>query len=300
MKNKVAIMIDSEFGITEKEARESGFNFVPVIIMFDGKEMKSNVDLTLDYIYDNLTVNVEYKTSAPKYGDIENEYREALKNSDHVLYIPLSKHLSSAYNTAKLISNEDEFKGKVTVYESEFIGPWIMYYKERFINMMKADAPLEDYIDVLNLQNDGVMKAWLFPKNLDRVYASGRLTKAQYLAGSLLKIIPIIPAIQGSISDGGIIKTRSIKKAINTIVDKTIELKNELLLKGKDPIIIIACLSDPKKNEYLSELKSAFKEKGYENLEVSYLPPAITGHVGVGGIGAGCLNKVDKEYIKEK
>ncbi len=295
---KVAIMIDSEFGITETEARELGFNFVPVIIIFDGKEMKSNVDLTLDFIYKNLTPKTDYKTAAPKYGDIENEYREALKTHEHVLYIPISKHLSSTYNTAKLIADEDEFKGKVTVYESEFIGPWIMYYKERLLNMMAADAPLQDYIDILSLQNDGVMKAWLFPKNLDRVYASGRLSKAQYLAGSLLKITPVMPVIQGAINNGGVIKTRSIAKAINTVVENTIAYKDELESQGKEAEMLIACLDMPERNEFLSMMKDAFKEKGYKNIKETWLPPAITGHVGIGGVGAGCVIKVNSEYKK--
>lgn len=294
---KVSVLIDSEFGLSEAEARKEGFFFVPVLIEWNGKEMKSGVDATLDFIYKNLTKDVEYKTAAPTMGSIEEEYRKALKESEHVFVICISKHLSSTYNVFKLVSNDDEFKGKVTVYDSEFIGPWALIHRKRLINMSNGGATPEEFTELLDKQR-GNMIAWLFPGSLDRVYASGRLSKAQYLAGSLLKITPVMPIQNGRINSGGVVKTRSVDKAIKAIVANTVEEFNKQKAKGLEPIIMFASLGDPETNEYRERLTEAFAEHDIHDIPLTWLPPAIVGHVGTGGIGAGVLIKVDDEYKK--
>lgn len=286
--SKVAILIDSEFGLTEKQAREEGYYFVPILVEWNGKQMKSGVDATLDFIYENLNANTEFKTAAPTIGSIEKEYRRALKNNDHVYVICISKHLSSAYNVFTLVANDDEFKGKVTVYESEFIGPWALFHRKKLIEMSKAGAIPEEFTKLLDRQR-GNMFAWLFPGSLERVYASGRLSKAQYMAGNLLKITPVMPIINGRIDQGGTVKTRSVEKAIKAVVSKTVAKYNELKEKGIKCKILFTSLGDPETNENVKILIKTFLEKGFDDISITWLPPGILGHVGVGGVGSGVV-----------
>ncbi len=295
---KIGVLIDSEFGLSEKEARDSGFYFVPVVINWNNKEMLSGVDATLDFIYKNLNKEVEFKTAAPTIGAITKEYRRALSECEKIIVIPISKHLSSTYNVFKLVSKENEFKDKVTVYESEFIGPWALIHKERLINMVKNDATIEEIVKLLDVQR-GNMIAWLFPGSLERVYASGRLTRAQYMAGSLLKIKPVMQIINGRIDNSSVVKARSSEKAIKIIVKNTVEIYKEKKKEGLEPIIMFATLGDPEENEYTEILKEIFEKEGFKNVPITWLPPAIVGHVGTGGIGSGILIKVDDEYKKE-
>lgn len=283
-KKNVAIMIDSECGWSEEESRSKGFNFVPISITMDGKTGWSGVDMTLDYIYDNLKSDTVYKTAATPVGMIEEEYDKALKSAEHVIFIPLSKHLSSQINSAKLAASDSRFEGKVTVYDSEFIGPWLLLLTNKLIELMDRNAKLNEFIEILDEQR-GDMFAWLFPRSLDRVYASGRLTKAQYMAGNLLKITPVMPVINGSISGTGIVKTRSVEKALNEVVKKTIEKYNELIIQGKNAKILTALLG--RDNEEIKMLESKFEEKGYKVHGRTWVPAAIVGHVGLGGVGAG-------------
>lgn len=292
---KVAIMVDSEFGLTETQARDIGFYFLPININIDGVEMKSNVDLTMEYLFKNLKKSTKISTSAPSILAFQEEFRKALKENDHVIYFSLTKHFSSINGTAILTSQEEEFKGKVTVYDSEFICPWLLYYKDRFLNMMKGDATLEEYLEVVSLQGQH-MKGWVFPENLERVYAGGRLSKSQYIAGTLFRITPVIPIIQGRINNGGIIKTKSINKAIASIVKNSIDYLEELKNKGIEGEILIVCISNPNENEYLNDIIKLFSGRGYNDLTVKWTSPAIACHLGVGGIGAGVVVEVDKEY----
>ncbi len=293
-KKKVAFMIDSEMGWSEKQAREKGYFYVPVIFYWNGKEGLSGIDYTLEYMYENLTKETDFKTSASSIGLFQEEYRRALKEAEHILFVPISKHFSSQINAARMAADDPEFEGKVTIYDSEFIGPWLLVADKRLESMVKHDAPLEKFIETLDRQR-GNMRAWLFPKNLERLKASGRLSKTAYMAGTLLKVLPITPIINGMLDPTGVVKTRSPEKAINKIVENCIELYEELKADGNDVEILFTTCGSIETNIYVDMLKKAFAEKGHPDVPATWLPAAVVGHVGLGGIGAGVGFKF-KEY----
>lgn len=283
---KTAIMIDSEFGYTEKDAREKGFNFVPVIIYWDEKEGYSGIDFTLEYVYKNLDKDVKFRTATTPIGMIQEEYRKALKDADEVLFIPISKHLSSQMSSARLAAEDDEFKGKVHVYESEFIGPWIYYHRDTLVKYMndgKTAKEISDRLDILK----GTMFGYLFPTSMKRLYASGRISKAAYIAGSLLKIIPVVPIADGKLLDKGVIKKRSATKAIKVVFDQCIDRYKEVEAKGYKPKILSCTLGGDENADILVEMEKYFEDNGYKIEGRTYLPTAIVGHVGTGGIGVG-------------
>jgi len=45
---KVALIIDSSFGLTEKQANEYGMYFVPIIITIDGQEKRAGINMDLN------------------------------------------------------------------------------------------------------------------------------------------------------------------------------------------------------------------------------------------------------------
>ncbi len=293
-KKKVAIMIDSEFGWSEKEARERGYFFVPIVFEINGKKGYSGVDYTLDWIYENLEHDTTFKTSTSEMGMIQEEYKKALEVADHVLYIPLTKHFSSQMNSARLAAVDAGIEDKVTVYESEFISPWQLVMNDKLMGMMKRDASLEEFVEVLDMQR-GNMFAWLFPNGLERLKASGRLSKAAYMAGTLLKITPVTPVTNGMLDPNGVVKARSKDKALDKIVDNTINKFNEMKEKGLDVQILLAVLGNEEGNEFVEELRSKFNAKGIPEVPATWISGAVVGHVGLGGIGAGVAMKFDPE-----
>ncbi len=293
-KKKVAIMIDSEFGWSEKEARDKGYFFVPIVFEIDGKKGYAGIDYTLDWIYDNLKSDTIFKTSTSEMGMIQEEYKKALEVADHVLYIPLTKHFSSQMNSARLAAVDAGIEDKVTVYESEFITPWQLVMDEKLTKMIKRDASLEEFVEVLDSQR-GNMHAWLFPNGLDRLKASGRLSKAAYMAGTLLKITPVTPVVNGMLDPNGVVKARSKDKALDKIVDNTIEKAKEMKAKGMDIQILLAVLGREETNEYVDLLRAKFAEKGVPEVPSTWISAAVVGHVGLGGIGAGVAIKFKDE-----
>lgn len=295
---KVAVMIDSEFGWSEKEAREKGFFYVPIVFEIDGKKGYSGIDYTLEWIYDNLKANTVFKTATSEFGMLQDEYRKALETHDHVLYIPLTKHLSSQMNSARLAAEDAGLSDKVTIYESEFISPWQLVLCDSLLELMNRDASLEEITALLDTQR-GNMYAWLFPNGLERLKASGRLSKAAYIAGTLLKVTPVTPVINGMLDPKGVVKTRNKSKALDRIVENCIEKKKELDDQGLETKILLAVLGRESDNSYVDELRAKFAEKGIPEVPATWISAAVVGHVGLGGIGAGIAVLTNPNKNKE-
>lgn len=285
-KKKVAIMVDSEFGWSEKQAREFGYFFVPIVFEIDGKKGYSGIDYTLEWIYENLKKETVFKTSTTEIGMLQEEYKKALEVAEHVLYIPLTKHFSSQMNSARLAAEDMGVADKVTVFESEFISPWQLTMNDKLVELMNRDASLEEFNDLLELSR-GNMFAWLFPNNLERLKASGRLSKVAYAMGTLFKVTPITPVINGMLDPNGVVKTRSKDKALDKIVDNTIKLYEEMKAKGMKVKIMLATLGPEETNEHVVNLRAKFAEKGVPEVPATWISAAVVGHVGLGGIGAG-------------
>ncbi len=290
-KKKVAMMFDSEsLGLSEAEARARGYYYVPIKFYIDGKEGDSGIDYTLEWVYDNLGSETEFKTSTSSIEKIIEEFNNALEDAEHILYVPLTKHFTSQANAARNAAIEAGLEDKVTIYDSEFISPWIIAMEEEIHSLVEKDASLEEFTALFD-KTRGNMFAWLFPNNLERLKASGRLSKAAYMAGTLLKITPVTPVINGMLDPNGAIKARSKDKALDKIVENTIEKFEELKSNGLNPKILIAVLGRAEDNEHLELLRSKFAEKGISDVPLTWISAAVVGHVGLGGIGAGVAIK---------
>ncbi len=286
-KKKVAMMFDSEsLGMSEAEARARGYYYVPIKFYIDGNEGDSGIDYTLDWIYDNLNKETEFKTSTSSIEALIAEFERALEDAEHVLYVPLTKHFTSQANSARAAAVEAGIEDKVTIYDSEFISPWIIAMENKIHSLVEADASLEEFIEVFD-HTRGNMFAWLFPNNLERLKASGRLSKAAYMAGTLLKITPVTPVINGMLDPNGVVKARSKDKALEKIVDNTVNKFEELKAKGLNVKILIAVLGREETNEHLEVLREKFSARGVADVPTTWISAAVVGHVGLGGIGAG-------------
>lgn len=208
---KYKLIFDSTCGHSETDVVNAGAGFVPITIEINEKTYLTGIDIDNKWLVDNLKASDVTKTAAVTLGLIEESYRKALKEADHVVYFSISKGLSSSYNNAVMVSNEDEFKGKVTVIESEFTTPILQPITMDLIKKSKK-LKLDEFIKLVEFYNkDQIIFA--MPGTMKRLYKSGRITKAQYIIGSLLKIQPIITYAEGDMTTRETKKSRGLKKA---------------------------------------------------------------------------------------
>ena len=93
--SKVAIMTDSNSGITQAEAASYGVVVLPMPFYINGEMLYEEIDLTQEQFYQKLTEGGEIKTSMPLVGDVTDKWDELLQTYDEIVYIPMSSGLSA-------------------------------------------------------------------------------------------------------------------------------------------------------------------------------------------------------------
>ena len=93
---KVAIVTDSNSGITQAQAKELGVYVIPMPFYIDGELYYEDITLTQEEFYQKLSEEAEISTSQPAPGDVIDLWEKLLKNHDEVVYIPMSSGLSSS------------------------------------------------------------------------------------------------------------------------------------------------------------------------------------------------------------
>ncbi|MGN0495103.1 MAG: DegV family protein, partial [Lachnospiraceae bacterium] len=117
---KVAILTDTNSGISKEEAENIGIHVMPMPVLIDGEVFFEGDNLTEEEFYEALTSGKDVSTSQPSPADVLDTW-EALfeKRYDEIVYIPMSSGLSGSCMTAKGLAQE--YEGKVYVVDNHRI-----------------------------------------------------------------------------------------------------------------------------------------------------------------------------------
>ena len=118
--SKVAILTDSNSGITQGEAPALGVYVLPMPFYINDQLYYEDLDLTQDQFYLRLREDsTKITTSMPLVGDLVDKWEELLDEYDEVVYIPMSSGLSSSCQTARMLA--EDYGGKVQVVDNHRI-----------------------------------------------------------------------------------------------------------------------------------------------------------------------------------
>ena len=104
---KVAVMTDSNSGLTQNDGKKLGITIVPMPFMIDGEEFFEDINLTQEMFYDKLTNDADVSTSQPAIGVIMSTWDDLLENYDQIVYLPMSSALSKSCESAKMLAESD-------------------------------------------------------------------------------------------------------------------------------------------------------------------------------------------------
>ena len=116
---KVAILTDSNSGITQAQSKELGVKVIPMPFFIDGEQYFEDINLTQEEFYEKLQQDADISTSQPSIGEIQDAFDELLKEYDELVYIPMSSGLSGTCQTATMVA--DDYDGKVQVVNNQRI-----------------------------------------------------------------------------------------------------------------------------------------------------------------------------------
>ena len=90
---KVAILTDSNSGITQMEAKELGVTVMPMPFFIDGDLYLEDITLSQKQFYEKLNEGADIHTSAPSPTDFTDTWDKLLETHDEVVCIPMSSGL---------------------------------------------------------------------------------------------------------------------------------------------------------------------------------------------------------------
>ena len=108
---KIAIMTDSNSGMTAQEAQQLGVALLPMPIQIDGNMYLEGVDLFPEEFYHRLAQGADVSTSQPSPADTLELWDKLLEEYDQLVYIPMSSGLSGTAATAASLACDDPYEG---------------------------------------------------------------------------------------------------------------------------------------------------------------------------------------------
>ena len=205
--NKVAIITDSNSGITQAEGTKLGINVLPMPFTIDGQTFYEDINLSQDEFYKKLMTDAEVFTSQPVVGDVSKLWDEVLKEYDEIVHIPMSSGLSGSCQTALMLAGE--YDGRVQVVDSQRVSVTQKWDVLDALELSKAGKSAKEIKEILEA-NKLNASIYITVNTLDYLKKGGRITPAAALLGGMLKIKPILQ-IQGEKLDS-FAKTRTMAR----------------------------------------------------------------------------------------
>ena len=279
--NKIAILTDTNSGITEKMQTELGVFVVPMPVIIDGKEYFEDISITQEEFYQRLRHGARVSTSQPSPGQLMIAWSDLLQAHDAVIYIPMSGGLSGSVKTAQALARS--YGGKIHVVDNRRVSVTL---RQSALEAKKlADAGESAESIVRYLESDGLNASiYLAVNTLEPAKRSGRVTAATAAITTVLNIKPVVQ-IQGEKLDA-LDRVRGMSAATDLIISRLQRDRAERFAGQR--ITIRAAYSGDEVRGVLwrKKLQEAFPDLV---IEKDPLPISIACHTGEGALGVGIM-----------
>ena len=292
---KIAVVTDSNSGITQAQAKEMGITVLPMPFMIDGETYYEDITLTQEQFYQRLKDNSDISTSQPTPDSIMKLWDELLKEYDQIVHIPMSAGLSGSCATAMMLAGEDEYEGNVFVVDNHRIS--VTQYQSVKDAMMLADMGMDGAQIKKRLEEtaaDSVI--FVTVDTLKYLKKGGRITPAAAALGTLLRIRPVL-IILGEKLDS-FAKARTMKQA-KTLMMNAIQKELDERLHDSECKDCHLAIAHSDNEEAALEFKKEVEER-FPDADI-YLAPlslSIACHIGPGSLALTATRKMEEEHEK--
>lgn len=281
---KIAIVTDSNAGITPEQAEELGCFVVPMPFIIDGEIYYENINLTQEKFYETQATT-KITTSQPNINDVVEMWEGLLKEYDEVVHIPMSSGLSNSCETA--INFAQQFDGRVQVVDNRRISVTLKQSVIDAINMAKDGNDAKEIKKYLEVTADK-SSIYIMVDTLKYLKQGGRISPAAAAIGTVLGIKPVLQ-IQGGKLDT-YTKVRNIKDAKAKMIEaikKDIETRfSSLVAERRMKLAVAHTCNEENAKLFAEEIKAEIP-----GLEISFIDPlslSVATHIGPKALAVTC------------
>ena len=284
--SKVAIVTDSNSGITQKRGEELGIYVLPMPFCIDGELYLEDITLSQEQFYEKLGADSEISTSQPSPGDVMDLWDKLLVDYDEIVCIPMSSGLSSTCETA--LSLAQDYDEKVQVVNNQRISvtqEQSVYDAIKLRDEGKSAAEIRQVLEKEKMQ----ASIYITVDTLKYLKKGGRITPAAAAIGTVLNLKPVLQ-IQGEKLDA-FAKVRGWKAAKKTMLNAIEKDLTDRFADVKDQMVLGMAYTCSKEeaDEWKNEIQTRFPD--YELVE-GPLSLSIACHIGPGAMAITCMKRV--------
>lgn len=285
--SRVAIVSDSNSGITQAEAKELGITVLPMPFFIDDKTLYEDIDLDQAGFYQMLAGDVNISTSMPLIGNLTDAWDKLLEEYDEIVHIPMSSGLSGSCQTAMMIAND--YDDKVQVVDNQRIS---VTQRQSVLDAMALTEKGFSAKEIKEILEREKMESsiYIMVDTLEYLKKGGRITPAVAAVGTLLKLKPVLQ-IQGDKLDS-FAKARTTKQAKSMMIDAMKKDFTERFddAEGKNMHLEVAYTYDLEAAEaFKAEVQEAFSGM---DIVMNPLSLSVSCHIGPGALAIACSKKI--------
>jgi len=285
---KIAVVTDSNSGITQEQAKAYGINVLPMPFFINGETYFEDISLTQEEFYERLEGNDDISTSMPSVGSVTDLWDELLEEHEEIVHIPMSSGLSSSCETALMLAQE--YGGKVQVVNNQRISVTQRQSVEDALELAKRGKTAKEIKDYLE-ETKYDSSIYIMVDTLYYLKKGGRLTPAAAALGTLLKLKPVLQ-IQGEKLDS-YAKARTVKQARTIMIDaiKSDFAKRFGDVTGENMHIFVAYSKNKEAAlDFKAQIEAAIPGRVVE--VVDPLSLSVACHIGPGSLAVACAKKL--------
>lgn len=277
---KIAIVTDSNSGISPQEADSLGIFVIPMPFTIDGQLYFENINLSAEEFFHLQQQGATITTSQPSPDTILSLWEQVLESYDTVIHIPMSSGLSNSCSTATALSQD--FAGKVVVADLRRISATQRMAVLDALKLVELGLSAAEIVQKLE-ENSMNSSIYITPGTLQYLKKGGRITPAAAAIGTVLNIKPVLQ-IQGGKLDS-FSKVRGMRQAADTMISAVrCDLQNRFA--NKNMTVQVAYSGSPD----LGKSWQNYVQGQFPQYDVycGALGLSIACHTGAGAIGIGC------------
>lgn len=281
---KIAVVTDSNSGITQQAAKELGVFVLPMPFYINEELFLEDITLTQEEFYKKLKEDADISTSQPTPLDVTELWDKVLEEYDELVYIPMSSGLSNSCETAMALARD--YEGKVFVVDNQRIS---VTQRQSVLDALKLIGEGKEGAEVKEMLEKTKLSASIYItlETLKYLKKGGRITPAAAAIGTILNLKPVLQ-IQGEKLDAyaksrGKIKA---KKIMLEAIHKDLENRFPEEWKEGRMAIQAAYTGNPEEAaEWKKEIEAEFP--GME-IHMDPLSLSVSCHIGYGALAITC------------
>ena len=285
---KIAIVTDSNSGITQEEGRRLGVSVLPMPFYINDVMYLEGITLTQEEFYEKLKNDEAISTSQPSPAEVCGLWDNLLKEYDEVVHIPMSSGLSASCETAMALARD--YDGRVQVVDNQRIS---VTQRQSVLDALvlceagRTAAEIKEKLEEEKMESS----IYITLETLKYLKKGGRITPAAAAIGTVLNLKPVLQ-IQGEKLDAyaKVRGKKQAKKVMLKAIREDWEGRFRKYVEAGEMCLQMAYTGNKEEaEEFKEEVQAVFPGA---DIHMDPLSLSVACHIGHGALAVACSKKV--------